>query len=210
MDGGLHNTQDIDGTAAVLHWYDFLCPFCYVAQHRNAILLRHGLQVTDLACQAHPEIPQGGVPAKSRNGAMYTMLERESKEAGLTLNWPGHLPNTRRALGAAEWTRRHYPRFFPQLQKGLFEAHFALGEDLEDPTVIDRHASGAGIDLADLHAAFADGTAGAAVTEAEMVGRGYGVAGTPAWLFARRLIVGLRPAVEFENLAQSLDAARRT
>jgi hypothetical protein len=25
-------------TGPVLHWYDFLCPFCYVAQQRNAIL----------------------------------------------------------------------------------------------------------------------------------------------------------------------------
>jgi hypothetical protein len=27
----------------VLHWYDFMCPFCYVGQHRNAILIQHGL-----------------------------------------------------------------------------------------------------------------------------------------------------------------------
>jgi len=133
---------------------------------------------------------------------MYAMLEREAKEAGLPLSWPPRLPNTRRALAAAEWTRRHQQHAFPQLHQDLFRAHFVLGEDIEDTTVIDRHASESGIDLAALHAALADNTAAAAVIEAEKLGRKYGVQGTPAWLLGRRLISGLRPAAEFERLAE--------
>jgi len=133
---------------------------------------------------------------------MYVMLEHEAAEAGLPLRRPEHLPDTRRALAAAEWSRRHQPRAFPQLHRDLFAAHFVLGEDLEDPGVIDRHASRSGIELAGLHAALADGSAAAAVTEAEMVGREYGVQGTPAWLLDRRLITGLLPAAEFERIAQ--------
>ena len=41
----------------VLHWYDFLCPFCYVGQSRTTILVRHGLDVIELPFQAHPDIP---------------------------------------------------------------------------------------------------------------------------------------------------------
>ncbi len=186
----------------VLNWYDFLCPFCYVGQQRTAILVGHGLRVTELPFQAHPDIPPGGIAAGPRNGPMYAMLEREAREAGLPLRWPPRLPDTRRALAAAEWVRRHQPRAFPQLHKELFDAHFVLGEDLEDPAVIDRHASGLGIDLAALHAALADGSAAAAVMEAEMIGRKYGVQGTPAWLLTQRLITGLLPAAEFERLAQ--------
>lgn len=44
----------------------------------------------------------------------------------------------------------------------------------------------------------------AAVTEAETVARKYGVQGTPAWLLAQRLIAGLRPAAEFERLAEHI------
>src|SRR5215813_8927229 len=198
----VNERQRIDSPGTVLHWYDFLCPFCYVGQHRNAILIRHGLHVVELPFQAHPDIPPGGLPAGPRNGPMYAMLEREAREAGLPLRWPQHLPNTRRALAAAEWVRRHQPGVFPQLHKGLFEAHFVLGEDLKDPAVIDRHASGSGIDLAALHAALADGSAVGAVTEAEMIGRKYGVQGTPAWLIDQRLITGLRPAAVFERLAE--------
>jgi predicted DsbA family dithiol-disulfide isomerase len=191
-----------DDPPTVLNWYDFLCPFCYVGQSRSAILVRHGLRVVELPFQAHPDIPPGGIVAGPRNGPMYAMLEREAKEAGLPLRWPPRLPDTRRALAAAEWARQHQPRAFPQFHKGLFEAHFVLGEDLEDPAVIDQHASESDIDLATLHAALANDSAEAAVTEAEMIGRKHGVQGTPAWLLARRLITGLFPATEFEGLAE--------
>jgi len=191
----------MDNSRAVLHWYDFLCPFCYVGQHRNAILARHGLLVVELAFQAHPDIPPGGISAGPRNGAMYEMLEQEATEAGLPLHWPRHLPNTRRALATAEWARHNQARTFPELHKRLFEAHFVKGEDLEDPMVIDRHAGEAGMNLAALRAAFANGSAEESVTEAEMIGRKHGVQGTPAWLLGDRLIAGLLPAAEFERLA---------
>ena len=73
---------------------------------------------------------------------------------------------------------------------------------LNDRHEIDRHATESGIDLAAMRAALADGSASAAVTEAETTGRNYGVQGTPAWLLGQRLITGLLPAVEFERLAE--------
>jgi predicted DsbA family dithiol-disulfide isomerase len=191
----------MDGNGTVLHWFDFVCPFCYVGQQRNEIFVQHGLQVVELPFQVHPEIPPGGIEAGPRNGPMYAMLEREAREAGLPLHWPAHLPNTRRALAAAEWVRRNRPEASPGFHRGLFEAHFVLGEDLEDPAVIDRHATASGIDLATLHAALADDSAEKDVADAEMLARRYGVSGTPAWLVDGRLISGLRSPAEFELLA---------
>jgi len=196
------NPSHVDYAGRVLMWYDFICPFCYVAQHRNAILSRHGLDVVELPFQIHPDIPHGGIPAGPRVGPMYAMLEREAAEAGLPLNWPARLPNSRRALAAVEWVRRHQPSAFRQLHKDLFDAHFVLREDLEDPSVIDRHASESGVDLAAMHAALDDGSAVEAVMEAETTGRKHGVEGTPAWLFGQRLVMGLLPAAEFERLAE--------
>ena len=163
--------QQTRAPLTVLHWYDLLCPFCYVGQHRTQILVRHGLRVIELPFQIHPEIPPGGMAVGPRTGPMYALLEREAKEAGLPLQWPPRLPDTRRALAAAEWIRRHEPRAFPQLHRELFEAHFVLGEDLGDPGVIEHHARASGADLAALRAALEDGSAEAGVTEAESVGR---------------------------------------
>jgi predicted DsbA family dithiol-disulfide isomerase len=193
----------------VLHWYDFVCPFCYVAQQRNEIFRRHGIALVALPFQAHPDIPPGGISAGARHAPMYAMLEDEARMTGLPLQWPRHLPNTRRALAAAEWTRRQQPGAFPGVSQDLFEAHFALGEDLEDQRVIDRCAGRWDVDLPALHAALADGTAAAAVTAAEMLGRSYGVRGTPAWLVGQQLITGLQPTVAFERLAEHALAMQR-
>jgi predicted DsbA family dithiol-disulfide isomerase len=192
----------LDDPRTVLHWYDFLCPFCYIGQHRTAILVRRGLDVVELPFQAHPDIPSAGIPAGPRSGPMYTMLEQEAREVGLSLNWPRHLSNTRRALTVAEWTRRHQPDAFSQLQHDLFRAHFVLGEDLGDSRVVDRYASEANIDLVVLNRALDDGSAEAVVSESETTGRKFGVQGTPAWLLAHRLVSGLQPAEEFKRLAE--------
>jgi hypothetical protein len=73
-------------------------------------------------------------------------------------------------LAAAEWARRNQPSAFPQFHRDLFHAHFVLDEDIEDATVIDRHANDSDIALVALHAVFENDSAAAAVTEAEMIG----------------------------------------
>jgi predicted DsbA family dithiol-disulfide isomerase len=185
----------------VLHWYDFLCPFCYVGQQRTALLVRRGFDVVELPFRVHPESPCGGVPAGPRVGPTYRMLEHEAEVAGLPLHWPPHLPDTSRALAAAEWARQHRPAAFPQLHKSLFAAHFALGENLEDPAVIDRHTVAAGIDRGLLNDALDGRSAAVAIMDAEALARKHGIRGTPAWFLSDRLISGLRPAAEFERLA---------
>jgi predicted DsbA family dithiol-disulfide isomerase len=112
----------MSNNATVLHWYDLLCPFCYVGQSRTAILRRYELDVIELPFRAHPDIPAHGIPVGPRMGEMYSHLERGVKEAGLVLNWPSRLPNTRHALAAAEWVRRHQAHKFALFQKALFAA----------------------------------------------------------------------------------------
>src|SRR6266702_3477354 len=109
----------------VLHWFDFICPFCYLGQQRN---------------QIHPDIPPEGVEAGPRDGPMYQALEREAAQTGLSLNWPPRLPGTRTALAAAEWVRRRRPDASDEFNRALFAAHFELSEDLGDTAVIMRQA----------------------------------------------------------------------
>lgn len=190
----------LDDPRTVLHWFDFVCPFCYVGQSRDAILEKHGLTVVQLPFQIHPEIPTGGIPAGARSGEMYTMLEREAAEAGLPLNWPPRLPNTRVALAVAEWTRENAPDAAAALNSSLFTAHFAQGEDLGDASVIDRYAAEAGVDLPALHSALEDGSA-PGLSQSEALARRLGVQATPVWLIAGQMVVGLQPPHVFEALA---------
>ncbi|MFC4016639.1 DsbA family protein [Micromonospora sp. GCM10011542] len=188
--------------APILYWFDFVCPFCYVAQQRNAIFGRRGLDVVHLPFQIHPEIPVEGVDAGLRTGPMYATLEREAARVGLPLNWPTRLPNTRTALAAAEWVRRRQPDLSGDFNQRLYAAHFALNEDLGDIAVIERQANEVGVDLSALRAALADGTASASLVEAESLGAQFGVRATPSWLVAGNLISGLLPPSEFERLAE--------
>ncbi|AOB31397.1 hypothetical protein AKI39_12925 [Bordetella sp. H567] len=201
-------TVDDASSAArrVYHWYDLLCPFCYVGQQRDTIFEKHGFDVVSLPFLAHPDIPAGGRAVGERSGPMYERIEEEDRAAGLPLTWPDRLPNTRMALAAAEWTRRHAPRSFPALEKALFGAHFALGEDLGDRRVVEKHAAEAGVDIAAMRAALDNGAGFALVDEAEALGRKLGVRGTPAWWVAGRLIPGLFPREYFEQVAQAVSA----
>jgi predicted DsbA family dithiol-disulfide isomerase len=45
------NDQGIDSLRTVMHWYDFVCPFCYVGQQRNAIIAHYGFDVVELPFQ---------------------------------------------------------------------------------------------------------------------------------------------------------------
>jgi predicted DsbA family dithiol-disulfide isomerase len=189
-----------DERRRVLHWYDFACPFSYVGQSRNALLIEAGFEVVPLPFQAHPGMPRGGLPVKPGRGPGYSVLEQEARAVGLALRWPRRIPHTRRALAAAEWVRRNQPAVFPEFQRSLFEAHFVDGDDIDDQAVIDRHAGATGVDARSLHFALADGTAVGAVSQAEWIGRQLGLDGTPAWLVDGRLMIGLQPASAFQLL----------
>jgi predicted DsbA family dithiol-disulfide isomerase len=187
------------GTA--IHWYDFICPFCYVGQNRNRFLTQRGIEVTDLPMQAHPEVPDSGVTMGERHGPIYEMIEEEAIRSGLPLRWPRRLPNSRQALSAAEWIRRHDGPKFDAFQKAIFAAHFALGEQIDDPSVIDRYTRELKVDLERLRQSIRSGEASRPVSECERLGRRHGVEGTPAWLIAGQLISGLQSPAVFERMA---------
>jgi predicted DsbA family dithiol-disulfide isomerase len=144
------------------HWFDFICPFCYVARSRNEILSRSGLVIVEVPFQAQPEIPAGGVTVGLRSGEKYDRLEREAREAGLPLRWPPRLPNSRYALTVAEWVRRHHSEGFTTLYHQLFLSHFSLGEDIGDVALVNSYAEQAGADLDLVKNAISDGSADAA------------------------------------------------
>lgn len=195
-----HGPAGAPAADPISHWYDFVCPFCYVGQDRSAILAGRGFTVTNLPYQIHPEIPPEGVDAGPRIGPMYEFLESEARIAGLPLHWPPRLPNTRYALAAAEWIRRHRPDVFDCFRSSMFEAHFALGQDVGDPALVARRADECGVDAAELEAAMRTPDPAQELAESEHAAERAGVSGTPAWLVGTRLIQGLQPRSLFETI----------
>ena len=190
----------------LLHWFDFICPFCYVAQDRNRILRDAAVTVIDQPFQIHPEIGPGGVPAPPRTGRGYEQLAQAAREAGLALHWAPRIPSSRYALAAAESVRIDQPEASQAFNAAVFQSYFARGRDIEDPAVIAACAQEVGIDPSVFDGQMASGAAENELRDAEARARGHHVTGTPSWLVDGRLIVGLRPRAFFIALGSTLSS----
>jgi len=142
-------------------WSDYLCPWCYVGQHRDLLLDELGVTVTHLPYELHPEIPPEGrsVRLGGRLRTTFDRVEAACDEVGMPFRRPIRMPNTRRALLTAEWVRREQPDTFAGVHRGLFAAHFETGEPLDDPSVLDEIVTGAGADATDVRIAVDSGRA---------------------------------------------------
>lgn len=180
-------------------WYDFTCPFCYVSRSRNKILEENGFHVIALPFQAHPDIPEEGVFIGERIGPMYEMLQQEAASAGLPLNWPQRLPNSRYALMLAELVRRHVPDLFEVVKDRLYAAHFALNEDLGSKEVVRNCLVEFGIGEQDVQIWLEELSSKDALRCALYSAERAGVQGTPAWMVENQLISGLQPRNFFQE-----------
>ncbi|MDL2403885.1 DsbA family oxidoreductase [Rhizobium mayense] len=196
-----------DGSLAV-HWYDLTCPFCYLGQARTRFLQERGLKVAELPFQAHPDIPAAGIHIGPRSGPMYAKIESDAAAIGLPLNWPPRLPNSRIALAAAEWVRRNKIQSFERVQARLFRAHFADGLDIGNLEVVLRCVVDILDDTEPLRNSLAGGEALEWVNEGEHLGHQMGVAATPSWLIAGKMISGFVPENEFERLIRLTEGMR--
>jgi predicted DsbA family dithiol-disulfide isomerase len=195
------------GRTAV-HWFDVICPYCYVAQDRNRILRAHGVEVVEHALQIHPEIGPGGTPAGPRSGPAYEFLAREAEAAGLPLRWTDRIPYSRPALAAFEWLRTADPETGARFASAVFAAYFVDGLDIESEDLLVILAGEAGGDTDGLRAAMASGAAHDALTRSEALARRYDVEGTPTWIGGGRRISGLRPRQVFEDWVGTLTGPR--
>jgi predicted DsbA family dithiol-disulfide isomerase len=188
----------------VLHWFDFICPFCYIAQDRNRILRDATVSVIDLPMQIHPEIGPGGAPAPPRTGPTYDYIMDEARTAGLELNWSARIPYSRVALAAAEAVRINEPECHPAFNAAVFDAYFARGRDIEDRAVIAECAERAGVEPLTFEYSMTSGIADNELRFAEEQARDHHVVSTPSWVVDDQLIAGLRPRAFFIALARRL------
>ncbi|MEV4604317.1 DsbA family protein [Amycolatopsis sp. NPDC049253] len=189
-------------TPTVEHWFDFLCPFCYIAQDRNRVLREHGVVVTEHPLQIHPEIGPGGSPAGPRVGPTYEFLAREAEAAGLPLEWTDRIAYSLPALGA--YATLDDPEVADRFATSVFNAYFGEGKDLESRDLLLKLTEQAGGDPEIVRAAWESGEADRAVGRSAILAYENGVEGTPAWVAGGRSFSGLRPRGWFETWAGSL------
>ncbi|MEU4095782.1 DsbA family protein [Streptomyces sp. NPDC026673] len=187
------------------HWFDFICPYCYVARDRNRILRGHGIRVVEHALQIHPEIGPGGIPAGPRRGPAYAFVAEEAAAAGLPLRWTDRIASSRPALAAFEWLAANGPRTTSvRFAEAVFAANFAEGRDIESEDLLLSLAEDAGGDAEGLHRVWNPGSMTEALARSRSLASRYGVHGTPTWVSGRHGISGLRPRQWFHDWATAL------
>jgi predicted DsbA family dithiol-disulfide isomerase len=189
----------------VEHWFDFICPYCYLAQDRNRILRAHGIELVEHGLQIHPEIGPGGTTVGPRVGPTYDFLAQEAAAAGLPLHWTDRIGHSRPALAAFEWLRTADVEVADRFAEAVFTAYFAEGQDIESEELLATLAAEAGGDADQLLVGLAT-TANDLLVRSERRAAQYGVQSTPTWIADGKRLSGLQSREWFEQWAAALTA----
>jgi predicted DsbA family dithiol-disulfide isomerase len=187
-------------------WSDYLCPWCYVGQHRDGVLAEVGIAVEHLPYELHPKIPPEGKRVRPDGRLTPTLdrVEAECEAAGMPFRRPTRMPNTHRALATAEWVRHHHPEAFAAVHRGCFAAQFVTGDPLDDPDVVDQIVGTAGAPADEVRAAV-DARLAEPLIEASMErAREVGVASTPTWVLGEMALPGIFDEATFRRWATRL------
>jgi predicted DsbA family dithiol-disulfide isomerase len=197
---------------------DYICPWCYVGAARVQRLDREfEIDVEWRPFELHPEIPPEGIargerPPSAQRVAMYEQLRGLAEEAALPFKRAARVPNSHRALEAAEFAREHGA--FDAYHRALFDAFFGQGRDIGDIDMLAELAAANGLDAAALREALETQRYASLVDERTAEARGSGVTGTPTVIFEngdRRFpVAGAQDYQVFEHIAQRFGATRRT
>jgi len=128
-------------------FYDYNCPFCYVASRRlSALSQEFELSINWKGIEIHPEFPPQGVKTgRSFKGILLRETIGEAAvEDGVEIRPPGFAANSRLALEASELakTRGRFEAF----HYAVYEAYFGEGLNIGDIDVLLSIGEKAGID----------------------------------------------------------------
>lgn len=198
-------------SARTLYLYtDFVCPFCYIAEHSTVprLVAEHDLTLEWHGFELHPGTPKGGLPLTTlfRGVDLPSLHQRTQAFAetfGITnFRPPDWLYNTRRALAAAELARDEGK--LDAFRKAAFEACFRQHRNLEDDDVLVSLAEAAHLPKDAVLRAADEPSYVERIDQRQREARQAGVTGIPTFVLGDRRAVGCQP---YERLEAALGLA---
>ncbi len=128
-------------------YYDYVCPYCYIATTRLQRLGGElGFEVEWRGIEIHPELPPQGVRRREtpRGRALEEYLRLVAETEGVEISLPGFVTNTRPALELSELAKDL--GLFGELHGALYRAYFVEGVNIGMPNEVARVAVRAGLD----------------------------------------------------------------
>ena len=163
--------------------------------------------------ELHPETPKGGIELERLFPGGITP-ERESyirqfaaRFGVLGMKHAIRIPNTRRALGVAEFARDQGR--LDEYRRRTMDAHWKEGKDIEDRTVLSALAGASGLDPEKAVLAADDPVYLSRVDAIRIEFQGVGVGGIPTFIFGSELIEGCQPYGVLAAVALRAGAKRR-
>ena len=142
-------------------FFDFTCPYCYLAWGYFKKVKEYAALDDDwVGWEIHPEVPQAGRPIQDvLSGVDLEARRQKLNTLGLPVGLaPGEktfVPNTRRALCAAEFAREHGKLHI--WIDAVYRASFAEKQNIGELEVLLELARQAGLNAETLRSALADG-----------------------------------------------------
>jgi len=132
-------------------FFDYNCPFCYVASERlERIARRHPLAIHYRFIETQPGNPVAGdlvdaddasAAGETTEGALRALIHHDE----LPLATQRRVTNSRYALLLGHTVMTHRPEVFADFHRAVFRRHFADGATLGDTEVLTTIASECGV-----------------------------------------------------------------
>lgn len=200
------------GVRAYAYW-DYSCPFSYVAAHRlRRLEEERPLELHWRPFEVHPGLPEEGIPARELGygpeqwSRILDSVAAMAREEGIELDVPRFVPRTSEPLQAALFAGDVGAEAFDRLHADLFRAFFAEGRNIGLREVVLDVAESAGVDRDGLDRALEDERYAEELRRGRAEAERYDIDGTPAVLFGRFKVVGAAPT---EVLREAAERAAR-
>jgi predicted DsbA family dithiol-disulfide isomerase len=135
---------------------------------------------------------------RARMGAASDHVQRMAREAGLEMVTPDRIPNSRRALEAAEYARDEGKH--AAFHEAVFDQLYGQGRDIGQWEVLREAAEAAGLDPDAMQAAVDAGQYRDEVEAQFAEARALGITAVPAYVFDNRFaVLGAQPYEVFRD-----------
>ena len=189
----------------VIVYSDYICPFCFIGKERvDRLEEKFEIDVKWKGFEIHPETPAGGSDLASLGfdeayvTAMLSRVLELSDEAGLKVNLPSRISNSRLALQVAEFAKENGK--FKEYHEAVFRAYWQEGKDIGHNEQLFSLAVQVGLDIEELESYLESGKAADQLSHHLQEVRDYGISGVPTFVIGNKIVVGAHPYEVLEKV----------
>jgi predicted DsbA family dithiol-disulfide isomerase len=193
---------------------DYICPFCYVGNHRLQRLRdSYDLKINWCFLEIHPETSAQGEPIDSLDypseqwQQLLTNLERVAQEEQIPLSQLEFITNSRDALLLSEASKNYGKEIFYRLHEALFHAYFVDQKNIGSRDVLREIASGCGMDGQLIDDAWEDKQYEQILLNNYQLARNHDIQSVPSFIFGDRILTGVVAEETFRKAAEQYATA---